>query len=107
MFQIGDRRWLSANSDSLLREVCYSPLRGGSSYWALVPADAINFLNNSAVSSCTSIRCPPRLLPPALPSAESITVLPWLSLAFRSAPRATRSSTAAFHPQNDAPCSGV
>ena len=27
MFQIGDRRWLSADSGALVREVCYCPPR--------------------------------------------------------------------------------
>ena len=48
--------------------------------------DAISFLSSAAVSSWTSMRAPPRLLPPALPIAESTGVLPRLSLALRSAP---------------------
>ena len=42
--------------------------------------------SSAAVSSWTSMRAPPRLLPPAFPRAESTTVLPRLSLASRSAP---------------------
>ena len=69
--------------------------------------DAASFRSSAAVSSCTSMRAPPRLLPPALPSAESTGVLPRLSLALRSAPLATRNCTTSFQPQRAASCSGV
>lgn len=50
------------------------------------PAAAINFFSNAAVSWCRSIRFPPRLLPPALPRAESTGVLPLASFASSLAP---------------------
>ena len=59
------------------------------------------------MSSCTSMRAPPRLLPPALPSAESTGVFPRASLALRSAPRDTRNVTTSFQPQRAASCRAV
>lgn len=51
-----------------------------------LPAGAPSFFSSSAVSAWTSILWPPRLLPPARPIAESITVIPRASFASSFAP---------------------
>jgi murein DD-endopeptidase MepM/ murein hydrolase activator NlpD len=53
-------------------------------------ARTVNVRMSSAVSSWTSLRWPPRLLPPAVPSTKTTGVISRLSLALRFAPWSAR-----------------